>query len=63
MNGYTEDEIKKREEAIIQALIGLDVRVRGGDILKDTFSKPLVREGAEAIVDRLRARGFKIERV
>jgi hypothetical protein len=59
----TESEIKQRDEAILDALTGLDVRVTMGQIFGDSAAKPLTREGAQLILDRLRSRGFKIERV
>jgi hypothetical protein len=54
MNGRLE------EDAAIKALDGLQVEVVAGPILKDTYMRPLTKEGALSVIDRLRARGFKI---
>ena len=65
MNGITpsaEDEIRKLEAAVKEALLGLNVSVVMGSTFKDSIERPLDQVGVQAIVDRLRARGFKIER-
>jgi hypothetical protein len=59
----TEDDAEKLEFAVLNALTGLSVEVVAGPILKDTSMKPLTHEGALAVLDRLRARGFRVERV
>jgi len=60
MNGRSEKEQLDLE--ILDALKGLEVSVVGGSIIGDTYSKPLSRDGAQTVLDRLRARGFKITR-
>lgn len=58
----SEDEAAKLESAILNALAGMEVEVVAGPILHDTANHPLTREGAMNVLDRLRARGFKVER-
>ncbi len=60
MNGKSEKD--QLDAAVIEILTGLDVNVVAGSILHDTFSKPLSKDGAQAVLDRLRARGFQITR-
>lgn len=55
MNGRTDEDL-------IKVLEGLQVEVVAGQILKDTFERPLTKEGAQSVIDRIRARGFKIEK-
>lgn len=49
---------RKLEAAVVEALTGLEVHIEGGPFLHDTVVKPLVKQGAQDIVDRLRARGY-----
>jgi hypothetical protein len=65
MNGITpsaEDEIRKLEASVKEALLGLNVSVVMGSTFKDSIERPLDPTGVQAVVDRLRARGFKIVR-
>ena len=50
------------DEAVIEGLTGASVHVTAGTILHDEIVKPLTRTGAEDVLDRLRARGFKVTR-
>lgn len=59
----SEAEAQKLEAAILVALTGVQVEVVAGPVFHDTTIKPLTREGAIAVLDRLRGRGFKVERV
>lgn len=63
MNGVNEQELALKEKTVIEALTGLNVDVVAGKLLGDTFVRPLTKEGAQTVLDRLRGRGFKIERV
>jgi hypothetical protein len=58
----SEDEAAKLETAIVKSLEGLQVEVVAGQILHDKTTKPLTHEGAVGVLDRLRARGFKVTR-
>lgn len=60
MNGG--DPAKELDTAILDVLTHLDVQVIAGPIFSDTYSKPLSRDGAQTVLDRLRARGFKVTR-
>ena len=51
------------EEAILRALTDMPVEVTAGPIFKDTAVHPLTHEGALTVLDRLRARGFRVSRV
>jgi len=51
------------DEDILHVLDGLEVQVVAGPILHDKTVKPLTREGAQTVLDRLRARGFKVEKL
>lgn len=59
----SEDDAQQLEAAILTALTGLQVEVVAGPILRDATIKPLTHEGAISILDRLRARGFRVTRV
>lgn len=48
------------DAGILDALTGLQVETWG---VVNNHDETLTREGAQAIFDRLRARGYKIERV
>lgn len=56
-NGET--EARALQQSIVEALTGATVHVQG---LVSSFPGPLTAEGAQDVIDRLRARGFKIER-
>ncbi len=60
MNGRNEKEQLNLEA--LDVLTGLEVSVVGGTIVGDTYSKPLSKDGAQTVLDRLRARGFQITR-
>jgi hypothetical protein len=60
MNG--ENEAQTLERAIIDALTGAQVSVTMGPIFGDMSIKPLSKEGAQSVLDRLRGRGFKVVR-
>jgi len=64
MNGIpnNESEIRQRDLAIMDALTGLNVSVVMGTLVGDSVVRPLDKDGAQAVLDRLRARGFKVER-
>lgn len=47
--------------AVVEALEGLRVVVKG-NVLGDEMSLELARDGAQAVVDRLKARDFKLIR-
>ena len=51
------------EAAILAALTDMPVEVTAGPIFKDTAVHPLTHEGALTVLDRLRARGFRVTRV
>ena len=59
----TESEQQELDQAVLSSLVGTEVAVIAGNILKDTIVKPLTAEGAQNVYDRLRARGFKVVRV
>jgi len=59
----SENEAKQLETAILDALDGAQVTVVAGPIFKDTAVHPLSRLGAQDVLDRLRGRGFKVERL
>lgn len=56
----SEVEQKALDESVIKALSGAKVVVEGAVGLDATLS--LTEEGAQDVVDRLRARGFKVVR-
>lgn len=51
-----------KDADVIADLVGLSIHVEAGQILHDTTVKPLVHEGAQDVIDRLRARGYRIEK-
>jgi len=55
MNGKTNNDL-----AVQDILVGTIVRVKAGTLLGDTLEKPLTHEGAQDVIDRLRARDYKI---
>ena len=55
----TETEDRALQQSIIEALTGSTVHVHGAI---GNFTEPLTAEGAQDVIDRLRARGFKISR-
>jgi hypothetical protein len=55
----TEQDEKLLEQDIIETLTGTQVSVQG----LTRYMEPLTREGAEQVLDKLRARGFKVVRV
>jgi len=55
MNGKTNNDL-----AVQDALVGTIVRVKAGSVLGDSLEKPLTHEGAQDVIDKLRARGYKI---
>ena len=59
-----ESEVERAafNQALLDALAGLIVTVKGG-VVGDEMNLELAREGAQAVVDRLKARDFKINRV
>lgn len=60
MNGITPQT--ELDAAVLDTLTHLSVQVVAGPIFSDSYEKPLTRDGAQAVLDRLRARGFKITR-
>jgi hypothetical protein len=50
------------DAAVLDVLTHLRVSVIAGPIFSDSYEKPLSRDGAQAVLDRLRARGFKVTR-
>jgi len=44
-------------------LVGLDVHVEGGPIIREVTTKVLVDKGAQDIIDYLRGRGYRIYKV
>lgn len=57
----SEVEQKALDEAVLAALTGAKVTVEGAVGIDTTLN--LTAEGAQDVVDRLRARGFKVNRV
>ena len=60
MNGLTEQNHQALEKAILDALTGLDVDVT--EAFGHVVNRPLTREGAQLIIDRLRGRDFAVTR-
>jgi phosphoserine phosphatase len=58
----TEAERAALNEAILKTLEETQVEVVAGQILGDYTMKPLTRDGAQMIIDKLRARDFRIVR-
>ncbi len=58
----TENEREVFKTALLDALEGTPVSVVAGAIFHDSIIKPLDREGAQAIIDRLHARDFVVVR-
>lgn len=58
----TEAERAALNEAILKTLEDTLVEVVAGPILGDHTTKPLTRDGAQMIVDKLHARDFAITR-
>jgi len=55
-----ESEERMLERSITEALTGTTVHVQG---LVAAFAEQLTAEGAQEVLDKLRARGFKVTRV
>jgi hypothetical protein len=54
-----ETEERALQQSLVETLTGLTVHVHGA---VGSFTEPLTAEGAQDVIDRLHARGFKISR-